>query len=422
MDTQKKLGDVFVHQVKVTSGELTVGAAVDLAVDHARRAAIRANHSATHLLHEALRLTLGDHVAQKGSLVSPERLRFDISHPKGVSDAELDEVEAIANRLVLQNEPVVTRLMGVDEAIASGARALFGEKYGEEVRVVSMGTVREGSARREGLLGRAVRRHPCGADRRHRPHHHRRRGRGGGRRPARRGDDGRRRARASQRREPQAARARGPAQDHAGEAVDRLATVLEERRRLERELAEARKKLAMGGGAAGADPVREIAGVRFIGRAVTGVEMKDLKGLADEAKKQVGSGVVAIIGVAEDGKAGVVVGVTEDMTARFDAVALVRAASEALGGKGGGGRRDMAQAGGPDGARAKPRWRRWRQAWRLDRRPPAAAIFGPRGRSGPRGPRGAGLGQGGQRAQARLRGAGPHHARRRAGGVRSTAP
>ncbi len=353
LDTQKKLGDVFVHQVKVTSGELTAGAAVDLAVDHARRAAIRANHSATHLLHEALRLTLGDHVAQKGSLVSPERLRFDISHPKGVSDAELDEVEAIANRLVLQNEPVVTRLMGVDEAIASGARALFGEKYGEEVRVVSMGTVREGER-----AGKAFSVELCG-----------------GTHVAQTGDIGlitivdegavaagvRRveamtgdAARAHLNAESRKLRAlAGLLKTTPGEAVDRLATVLEERRRLERELAEARKKLAMGGGAAGADPVREIAGVRFIGRAVTGVEMKDLKGLADEAKKQVGSGVVAIIGVAEDGKAGVVVGVTEDMTARFDAVALVRAASEALGGKGGGGRRDMAQAGGPDGARAQ---------------------------------------------------------------------
>ncbi len=353
VDTQKKLGDVFVHQVKVTSGELTVGAAVDLAVDHARRAAIRANHSATHLLHEALRLTLGDHVAQKGSLVSPERLRFDISHPKGVSDAELDAVESIANRLVLQNEPVVTRLMGVDEAIASGARALFGEKYGEEVRVVSMGTVREGVR-----AGKAFSVELCG-----------------GTHVAQTGDIGlitivdegavaagvRRveamtgdAARAHLNAESRKLRAlAGLLKTTPAEAVDRLSTVLEERRRLERELAEARKKLAMGGGAAGADPVREIAGVRFIGRAVTGVEMKDLKGLADEAKKQVGSGVVAIIGVSEDGKAGVVVGVTEDMTARFDAVALVRAASEALGGKGGGGRRDMAQAGGPDGARAE---------------------------------------------------------------------
>jgi alanyl-tRNA synthetase len=352
LDTQKKLGDVHVHEVRVTDGALAVGAAVDLAVDSRRRGAIRANHSATHLLHEALRLTLGDHVAQKGSLVAPDRLRFDISHPKAMSATELETVEAIANRMVLQNEPVVTRLMGVDEAVAAGARALFGEKYGEEVRVVSMGTVREGER-----TGKAFSVELCGGT------HVNQTGdiglvtiigesavaAGVRRVEAMTGEAARAHLSGESRKLKELAALLKAAPD---EAAERLASIIEERRKLERDLAEARKKLAMGGGSAAADPVREIAGVRFIGRAITGVEMKDLKSLADEAKKQVGSGVVAIVGVAEDGKAGVVVGVTEDMTARFDAVALVRAASEALGGKGGGGRRDMAQAGGPEGEKA----------------------------------------------------------------------
>jgi len=351
-DTQKKVGDVFAHEVTVESGELAIGKAAELRIDSARRKAIRANHSATHLLHEALRLTLGDHVAQKGSMVSNERLRFDFSHPKGISSAELEAVEAIANRVVLQNEPVVTRLMGVDDAIASGARALFGEKYGDEVRVVSMGTVAEGEQ-----AGKTFSIELCGGT------HASATGdiglitivdegavaAGVRRVEAMTGEAARRHLAEESRRLHALA---GLMKTTPAEAADRLASVLEDRRRLERELSEARKKLAMGGGSAGADPAREIAGVKFIGRAITGVEMKDLKSLADEAKKQVASGVVAIIGVAEDGKAGVVVGVTDDLTGRFDAVALVRAASEALGGKGGGGRRDMAQAGGPDGAKA----------------------------------------------------------------------
>jgi alanyl-tRNA synthetase len=351
-DTQKKLGDVFVHLVEVEAGEFSVGKAVELMVDVGRRAAIRANHSATHLLHEALRMTLGDHVAQKGSMVGPERLRFDFSHPKGISEAELEAVAAIANRQVLQNEPVVTRLMGVDDAIASGARALFGEKYGDEVRVVSMGTLRDGEN-----AGRAYSVELCGGT------HVTATGdiglvaivsegavaAGVRRLEAMTGEAARRHLNDESRKLKELS---GLLRATPAEAAERLSAILDERRKLERDLADARKKLAMGGGAAAADPVKEIAGVKFIGRAVSGVEMKDLKGLADEAKKQVGSGVVAIVGVAEDGKAGVVVGVTEDMTARFDAVALVRAASEALGGKGGGGRRDMAQAGGPDGAKA----------------------------------------------------------------------
>ncbi|TGD96552.1 alanine--tRNA ligase [Methylobacterium nonmethylotrophicum] len=351
--TEKKLGDLFVHHVAVEEGALSFGQAVELKVDHGRRSAIRANHSATHLLHEALRQVLGDHVAQKGSLVAPERLRFDISHPKPIEADELAKVEEIANRVLLQNEPVVTKLMAVDDAIASGARALFGEKYGEEVRVVSMGrdaaedgraktfsvelcggthvgrtgdigvvtilgesAVGAGVRRIEAMTGDAARRHLAGESR-------------------------------------QLAALAGLLKVPVAEAPERLAALLDERRRMERELAEARRRLAMGGGAGGDDPVREVAGTKLMARVVQGVEMRDLKSLADEGKKRLGSGIVAIVGVAPDGKAGLVVGVTEDLTGRFDAVALVRAGSERLGGKGGGGRRDMAQAGGPDGAAAE---------------------------------------------------------------------
>ncbi|MFA6965042.1 alanine--tRNA ligase [Bosea sp. (in: a-proteobacteria)] len=348
-DVQKKLGDVFAHSVTVKEGELKRGQPVELRVDHARRSAIRANHSATHLLHEALRLVLGDHVAQKGSLVSPDRLRFDFSHPKPISDEELREVEEIANAIVLRNEPVSTRLMSIDEAIASGARALFGEKYGDEVRVVSMGTNATGKpysielcggthAGRTGDIGlvSVVGESAVAA--------------GVRRLEAMTGNGARLRLNTESRLlDGLASLLKVPAH----EAGPRLAALIEERRKLDRELSEARKKLAMGGGGEAQDPVREIAGTKLLARAVTGVEMKDLKSLVDEAKGRVGSGVVVIVGVAEDGKAGVVVGVTPDLTERFDAVALVRAASEALGGKGGGGRRDMAQAGGPDGTQAQ---------------------------------------------------------------------
>ncbi|RVU13921.1 alanine--tRNA ligase [Methylobacterium oryzihabitans] len=352
--TEKKLGDVFVHHVSVEEGRLAVGQAIELKVDHARRGAIRANHSATHLLHEALRQVLGDHVAQKGSLVSPDRLRFDFSHPKPMSEDEVAAVEAIANRVLLQNRPVVTKLMAVDDAIASGARALFGEKYGDEVRVVSMGlgeaeagerprtfsvelcggthVARTGDIGTVAVLGESA----VGA--------------GVRRIEAMTAEGARRHAAEESRRLAQvAALLKVPAAD----APERLAALIEDRRRLERELTEARRKLAMGGGGAGEDPVRDVGGVKLMARTVEGVEMRDLKSLADEGKKRLGSGVIAIVGVAPDGKAGLVVGVTEDLTGRFDAVALVRAGSERLGGKGGGGRRDMAQAGGPDGAAAE---------------------------------------------------------------------
>jgi alanyl-tRNA synthetase len=282
--------------------------------------------------------------------VSPDRLRFDFSHPKPIEDAELARVEEIANKVLLQNEPVVTKLMAVDEAIESGARALFGEKYGDEVRVVSMGKADDNKAfsielcggthvNRTGDIGvvTIVGESAVAA--------------GVRRLEAMTGDAARRYlAEESRKLREVASLLKTP----VDEVSTRLAALLEERRKLERDLAEARRKLAMGGGASGgSDPVKDVAGVKLMARAVTGVEMKDLKSLADEGKKRLGSGVVAIIGVADDGKAGIVVGVTEDLTSKIDAVALVRVGSEKLGGKGGGGRRDMAQAGGPDGAQAE---------------------------------------------------------------------
>ncbi len=347
--TEKKLGDLVVHHVLLEHGTLKPDRSLELIVDHARRSAVRANHSATHLLHEALRLVLGDHVAQKGSLVAPDRLRFDFSHPKPIEEAELAEVEDIANRVLLQNEPVVTKLMGVEEAIESGARALFGEKYGDEVRVVSMGKA-EGNktfsvelcggthVNRTGDIGviAVVSEGAVAA--------------GVRRIEAMTGDAARRYLTEESRRLRQMA---GLLKTPVDEAAERLAALLEDRRKLERDLAEARRKLAMGGGSGDGDPVRDIGGIKLMTRAVSGVEMKDLKSLADEGKRRLGSGVVAIVGVAEDGTAGIVVGVTEDLTQTLDAVALVRVGSEKLGGKGGGGRRDMAQAGGPDGAQAE---------------------------------------------------------------------
>ena len=355
INTQKKLGDVFAHEVEVEAGELTIGMALELAVDHSRRTSIRANHSATHLLHEALRQVLGDHVAQKGSLVDEDRLRFDFAHPKPISDAEVAEIENLANRAVLRNEQVITRLMAIDDAITSGARALFGEKYGDEVRVVSMGTVGEAG---KGPAAFSI--ELCGGT------HVSRTGdiglvtivsegavaAGVRRLEAKTGDAARNHLNQEARRlRDLAAILKAP----AVEAASRVEALLEDRRKLERELTGARKKLAMGGGgsAGAADAVRDVGGVKLFARTVTGVEMKDLKSLADEAKDKLGSGIVAIVGVAEDGKAGVVVAVTKDLTGRFNAVDLVRIASEKLGGKGGGGRPDMAQAGGPNGADAE---------------------------------------------------------------------
>jgi alanyl-tRNA synthetase len=360
-DTQKKAGDLFVHLGTVEQGTLKPGTALLLEVDHARRASIRANHSATHLLHEALRQVLGDHIAQRGSLVAPDRLRFDFVHQKPITQDELSRIEDIANDVVLENGEVTTRLMAVDDARDSGARALFGEKYGDEVRVVSMGHAGRDRAA-SNALGWSV--ELCGGT------HVRRTGDIGlisvtgesavssgvrriealtGRHARQHANDTMALAKAA------ASELRTTLDDMPA----RIASLMEERKKLERDLSEARKKLAMGGGApmngaaAGAAAgVREIGNVKLMMRSVEGIEMKDLKSLVDDGKKQLGSGVVAIVGVTEDGKAGVVVGVTSDLTSRYNAVDLVRVASEALGGKGGGGRPDMAQAGGPDGAKA----------------------------------------------------------------------
>ncbi|MGH6844789.1 MAG: alanine--tRNA ligase, partial [Methylocella sp.] len=357
-NTKKKLSNLFVHEGVVEEGEVRLGLAVELVVDHERRQAVRANHSATHLLHEALRRVLGEHVAQKGSLVAPDRLRFDFTHQKPISLVELARVEDIANRAVLDNTPVVTRLMGIDEAIGSGARALFGEKYGDEVRVVSMGVARP---REDGLpvsSTEAFSTELCGGT------HVSRTGDIGiitivSRAPVAAGVQRIEAKTAAEARHHLNARAnrlhdvaallRAPEE----EAAKRLASLIEESRKLERELREARRDLAMGGAAARSTPLmEEIGGVKFFSRVISGIAMNDLKTLADEAKLSVGSGVVAIVGIDDDGKAGVVVGVTPDLTERFDAVQLVRAAAAKLGGKGGGGRRDMAQAGGPQGAAA----------------------------------------------------------------------
>jgi alanyl-tRNA synthetase len=350
-DTQKKAGDMFAHLVKIEEGSVKVGDPLLLDVDHARRSAIGQNHSATHLLHEALRQVLGDHVAQKGSLVAPDRLRFDFSHPKPMSAAELERVEDIANDLVLQNAPVTTRLMALDDARTSGARALFGEKYGDEVRVVAMG---EGG----NALGWSV--ELCGGT------HVKRTGdiglisvvgdsgvaAGVRRLEALTGKIARKTAEyQAQVAKTAAAELKAPLEDLPA----RISALLDERRKLERDLTEAKKKLAMGGGAAksGDNGVRQVNGIKLIARSVSGISPKELPSLIDEAKKQIGSGVIAIVAVSEEGRAGISVGVTADLTSRFNAVELVKKGAEALGGKGGGGRPDMAQAGGPDGSKAE---------------------------------------------------------------------
>ncbi|CAH2398891.1 alanine--tRNA ligase [Mesorhizobium ventifaucium] len=354
-DTQKKADGLSVHLGKVVDGTVSTGATIELKVDHARRSRLRANHSATHLIHEALREVLGTHVAQKGSLVAPERLRFDISHNKPISPDELEEVERMANEIVVQNSPVTTRLMSVDDAIAEGAMALFGEKYGDEVRVVAMGTglhgakanrpysvelcggthvratgdiglvrivsdsaVAAGVRRIEALTGEAARKHLDEQDKRLKA-------------------------------------AAAALKISPSDVPARVEALLDERKKLEKELTEARKKLALGDRSPAGVPAENetIAGVGFLGKAVSGVAPKDLKPLADAGKKSLGSGVVVFVGAGEDNKASVVVGVTDDLTGRFSAVDLVRVASAALGGQGGGGRPDMAQAGGPDASRAE---------------------------------------------------------------------
>ena len=355
-DTQKKLHGLFLHDGVVETGALKLGDEVALAVDHARRTPTRAHHSATHLLHEALRQVLGTHVAQKGSLVEPGRLRFDFSHQKPMSHQEIRAVEDLVNAMILQNSAVETHLMTPDEAIAKGALALFGEKYGDEVRVVSMGVDADSER-----AGHAYSIELCGGT------HVRRTGdigllkivgesavaSGVRRIEALTGDAARLYLAAQDDRVREAAELLKVTPD---ETIERLAAVIDERRKLERQLADAKREIALGGGSGGgaADNfIRELNGVKLLARVVHGVAPKDLRGLVDDAKKQLGSGIAAIVGVSEEGKAGLVVGVTADLTGRYDAVELARIGAEALGGKGGGGRPDLAQAGGADGARAE---------------------------------------------------------------------
>jgi len=347
-DTSKPLGKLHVLRTKVVAGELSVGETVTQRVDAERRNRVRANHSATHLLHAALRRHLGTHVTQKGSLVAPDYFRFDFSHSKAMTREEIDNVEAEVNAQIRSNEPVTTRLMSHSDAIEVGAMALFGEKYGDEVRVLSMGrdsdadysvelcggthvralgdiqllkiisesAVSSGVRRIEALTGEAARQWL--------------------------GD-----------REAKLREAAATLKSSPDEVPARIASLVEDRRRLERELADAKKALAMSGGAASSDASgpENVAGYKFLGQVVDGLDPKELRSTVDTMKQRVGSGIAALIAV-NDGRASVAVGVTGDLVGQISAVDLVKAAVAALGGQGGGGRPDMAQGGGPDGDKA----------------------------------------------------------------------
>ncbi|HTC18918.1 MAG TPA: alanine--tRNA ligase, partial [Stellaceae bacterium] len=352
-DTQKRAGELYAHLGKVTRGSLKVGEAVDLRIDTERRDNLRANHSVTHLLHQALRRRLGEHVTQKGSLVAPDRLRFDFSHPRALTPEDVAAVEHAVNARIRQNAEVSTRLMTPERAVEQGALALFGEKYGDEVRVVSMGD--EGD-HQTGQRHFSV--ELCGGT------HVRRTGdigffkiasesavaSGVRRIEALTGAAAEKFVAEEENWLHQAALAlkTGP-----GELPARLAALLDERKKLERELSDVRRSAALAGnmgGGAGAKSdtgAKDLSGVKFASRALDNVPAKELKSLADEMKRQIGSGVVALV-AREEGKASIVVGVTDDLMKRFDAVELVKLGAAALGGKGGGGRPDMAQAGGPD--------------------------------------------------------------------------
>ncbi|MEO1730261.1 MAG: alanine--tRNA ligase [Pseudomonadota bacterium] len=351
--TDMQLGRLHAHAATVEAGEIALGDTVQLAVNEDRRTAIRANHSATHLVHAALRNRLGDHVTQKGSLVAEDRLRFDFSHPKALSLGDIAEIEAEVNAEIRANEPVSTRLMSPDDAVEAGALALFGEKYGDEVRVLSMG--------RTGASGRNYSVELCGGT------HVRATGdiglfrivtesavSSGVRRIEALTGDAARRWLVD--REESLKAAASAIRATPEEVPERISALLDERKRLEKELAEAKKALALGGGGTGGEaasgPADEvIAGVTFSGQVLDGLNPKELRPLLDEAKARLGSGIAAIIAV-NDGKAAIAAAVTDDLTGRFSAVDLVRAGVAALGGKGGGGRPDMAQGGGPDGAKA----------------------------------------------------------------------
>ena len=347
-DTSKKLGKLHILSVGRTVGSIAVGDTLHQEVDEDRRRATRANHSATHLLHAALRHRLGEHVTQKGSLVAPDRLRFDFSHNAALTPDDLAAVEAEVNWHIRHNQPVTTRLMTPDEAIAEGAMALFGEKYGDEVRVLSMGrnadasysvelcggthvdalgdiaifkviaesAVSSGIRRIEALTGEGARQWLVQRD--------------------------------ARLREVAAMLKSSP-----DEVPARIAALIDDRRKLERELAEAKKALAMGGGSAAPDAAgpEQVAGYAFLGQVVEGLDPRNLRSEIDAMKSRVGSGIAALIAI-NDGRASVAAGVTPDLLDRVSAVDLVKAAVAALGGQGGGGRPDMAQGGGPDGAAA----------------------------------------------------------------------
>lgn len=349
-NTLKKMEDMHLHVGKATKGGFKVGDILDLEIDRERRAKLRANHSVTHLAHEALRRVLGDHVTQKGSLVAADSMRFDFAHPKAMSEEEISTVEKLVNAQIRANADVKTHLMTPDAAIDAGAMALFGEKYGDEVRVVSMGAT--DSTTKSGVYSTEL----CGGT------HVRRTGDIGFFKIVSEG------AVAAGVRRVECLTGQA-AIDYANErdrvlqetaavlkaaplsVPERVSALVEERKKLEREVSDLRRKLAASGGAgaAAAPAAKEVNGIKFASRLLEDVPAKELKPLADALKKEVGSGVVAVVSNS-DGKASLVVGVTDDLVDRFSAVDLVRAGSAAMGGKGGGGRPDMAQAGGPDGA------------------------------------------------------------------------
>ena len=346
--TGKPVDNLHTHSGIVRGGALGIGDIVELRVDGDRRAALRANHSATHLLHQALRARLGDHVTQKGSLVAPDRLRFDLSHPKPISAAELDDIELAVNLMVRGNDQVTTRLMAPEQAVDAGALALFGEKYGDEVRVVSMGQAAPGEAGRYST-------ELCGGT------HVRRTGdiglfkilaEGAVAAGVRRVEavTGEAAVRHVAEQEARLKAAAATLKVVPGEVAGRVAQLVQERRRLERDLAAARRQLALGGGDAQAPEAKEIAGIRYGARQFDNVPPKDLKGMVDDMKRG-GAGVYVVVAVNQ-GRASIVVGVTESLTERFSAVDLVRIGVAELGGKGGGGRADMAQGGGPEGGKA----------------------------------------------------------------------
>jgi alanyl-tRNA synthetase len=345
-DTSKPLGRLHAHRAMIESGVVAVGDSVHLAIDAQRRAQIRANHSATHLLHAALRHRLGNHISQKGSLVAADRLRFDFSHPRPLTPEDIAAIETEVNAHIRENESVITRLMSTDEAIAAGAMALFGEKYGDEVRVLSMGKVADASYSVELCGGTHV--SALGDIALFKIISESAVASGVRRIEALTGEAARQWLTHREDRLREAAAALKAAPD---EVPQRLVALLDERRRLERELAEAKKALALGGGAKQEAGPEQVNGRAFVGQLIEGLDPKGLRSLVDENKARIGSGVVALIAI-NDGRASVAVGVTDDLSSSINAVDLVRTAVAVLGGQGGGGRPDMAQGGGPDAAQA----------------------------------------------------------------------